>query len=164
MTASRARTAAAAGALTFAYYATPDVLPSRLGRGLVKGALVATIGAITVAQERADKAAAAESDDERASADDTTEGDDEASWKDALTELPSSRRWAMGGAAAGVAVLAVGASIAATVALEKWIFRRGEARAAAGAPLPHTAPAVLFGALAGVLSLVPPPRDGEPRP
>jgi hypothetical protein len=50
-------------------------------------------------------------------------------------------------------------SVSCVVAGERWAYRRGEARAAAGKRLPHTGPALLYGALAGGLWLLPDPPD-----
>jgi hypothetical protein len=48
-------------------------------------------------------------------------------------------------------------SIGGVCIAERWAFRRGQARAAAGKRLPHTGPALLYGALSGGLWLLPTP-------
>ncbi|WNB84432.1 hypothetical protein [Cellulomonas sp. ATA003] len=47
------------------------------------------------------------------------------------------------------------------MAAERWVFRRGEARAAAGVRLPHTRTGLLLGVLAAGLALVPSPDDAR---
>jgi len=42
---------------------------------------------------------------------------------------------------------------------ERWTLRRGEARAAAGRRLPHTRAALVFGALAAAVAVVPSQDD-----
>lgn len=133
---SRTARALLAGAATTAYYATPDFIASRRRRGLAKAALAAVITTTSLPDalaERPDQAA-----DERLRAAD-------------VMSLPASRKAAL----AGGAVAFLAASVALTVGAERWVYRRGEARAAAGARLPHTRAAVLYGALSTVLSLIP---------
>jgi hypothetical protein len=50
-------------------------------------------------------------------------------------------------------------SVRGVLAAERWIFRHGQARAACGKPLPHTGPALLYGALASGLWFLPTPSD-----
>ena len=70
-----------------------------------------------------------------------------------------------------VAVVLAAAATVSVVVTERWIFRRGEVRAAAGVRLAHTRTALLLGALTAALALVPSPdaptaqgaRDAAPR-
>ncbi|MFP3713525.1 hypothetical protein [Puerhibacterium sp. TATVAM-FAB25] len=66
-------------------------------------------------------------------------------------ELPGRAKAALAGLGAGVVL----GSAALTVALERWVYRKGEARAAAGKRWPHSGPAVLYGALAAAVALLP---------
>ncbi|RLV55675.1 peptidase S9 [Aeromicrobium phragmitis] len=128
------------GVATSAYYATPDFIASRRRRGLAKAALAAVITTAALPD-----AFAAKSEETTA----------ETSLAADVASLPTSRKLALvGGAAAFLA-----GSIALTVGAERWIFRRGEARAAAGVRLPHTRTAVMYGALSTVLSLIPTPDE-----
>jgi hypothetical protein len=52
-------------------------------------------------------------------------------------------------------------SVGLLLTAERWIFRRGQARAAAGKRLPHTGPALLYGVLAGGLWLLPAPAEKQ---
>jgi hypothetical protein len=149
---SRPLAAALTGAATTAYYATPDVLRTRQARAVAKVALLAvSTTALAVPEVRLARAAA----EERAA---TGEAAPTPDWRAALGALPPARRAAL---AAVPAVLLAG-SVAATVAAERWIFRKGEARAAAGRRLPHTGPALLHGALAAALALIPPQPRRDP--
>ena len=56
---------------------------------------------------------------------------------------------------------ALAAGIGGLLTAERWIFRRGQARAASGKRLPHTGPAVAYGALSSALWLLPPPPDAH---
>jgi hypothetical protein len=55
--------------------------------------------------------------------------------------------------------------LALSVAAERWVFRRGEARAAAGRRFAHSGPALLYGAVAAGLVIaadaIPTPDDVE---
>jgi hypothetical protein len=145
--------AALTGVATTAYYATPDVLRTRRARAVAKVALSAvSVLALAVPEVRLAGATAAE---ERAATGEAAQAPD---WRAALGALPPARRAAL---AAVPAVLLAG-SVAAAVATERWIFRKGEARAAAGRRLPHTGPALLHGALAAALALIPPQPRRDP--
>jgi hypothetical protein len=173
---TRALAAAVAGAATTAYYATPDFIGSRTARGWAKAGLTAVILASSVPDFRAARAAARAEAEARAAAlaaeDAADEIGDEAAEpaddvpdntlattaEDALDrmaeqadELPGRAKVAIAGLGAGVVL----GSAALTVALEKWVYRKGEARAAAGKRWPHTGPAVLYGALAVAVALLP---------
>jgi hypothetical protein len=154
---SRPVVAAVTGVATTAYYATPDVLRSRRARGVAKVALSAVIVAAAVPEARRGGKAAA---DGPAIVEDTAEESaGTPGWRAALGSLSPARRAAL----AVVPAAFLAASVASTVAAERWVFRHGEARAAAGRRLPHTAPALAYGALAAALALLPPASDRDAR-
>lgn len=144
-TRSRVPAALLTGAATVLYYATPDVVRSRTARGWLKAGLTAVTFAASVPELRAMRAAARTGDDEDVA---TTALED-------LTTMPTRRKVA----GVGVAAAFVGSSVGGLVATERWIFHRGEARAAAGQRLPHTRVALLLGALSTAIALVPSPDD-----
>ncbi|MFD1861092.1 peptidase S9 [Aeromicrobium camelliae] len=137
---SRTARALLAGAATSAYYATPDFIASRRRRGLTKIALAAVVTAASLPDALSPRS------------DDPT---DSRSRRAEIQSLPRSRKLAL----AGGATAFLAGSVALTVGAERWVFRRGEARAAAGARLPHTRAAVFYGALTTVLSLIPTPDE-----
>jgi hypothetical protein len=134
------------GAATTAYYASPDVITSRTARGWTKAALTAVMFATAVPDLRAARAemTARESQGRRAPVD-----------ADTVDTRPTGRKVAMAGSVAAVLAWSVGS----VVVVERWVFRRGEARAAAGTRLPHTRAALLFGVLAAAISLIPDPSE-----
>ena len=125
-----------AGAATTAYYAVPDLLATRRARGLAKAGCLAL-------------ALVASGPEWRTALTATPEGHDGevTSLPEELKRLPTRTKVLVAGAAVGVLV-------GSTVLGERWIFRRGQARAAAGKRLPHTRAALVFGALTFGLSLV----------
>jgi hypothetical protein len=179
---SRALNAALTGLTTAAYYAVPDVTPSRAARGWLKAAcLVAGVAlAASVPESRegwrklrstwqegvaGDGALGTDgalgADDARGT--DHAPGADDAPGTRAVDgsaavtdeDASASRKTAV--AVVGVALLV--ASTALTVAGEKWLFRRGEARSAAGVRFAHTRTGLALGALSVALSLVPDPSE-----
>ncbi|MFS0702055.1 hypothetical protein AB6N24_18960 [Cellulomonas sp. 179-A 4D5 NHS] len=187
-TAPRVLTALASGLTTTAWYATPDVLTSRTARAWVKAGLVAASVAVELPQLRAElasrRAAAAAAPDGRASTERSASADgsvnaDGTVGADGAGGAPGTlgAERALGGddvdpsrsrasrvraVALGVLVAGVGVgSLAGTVAAERWLFQRGEARAAAGVRFAHTRAAVVLGALTVALSLIPSPADDE---
>ncbi|MBF0688044.1 MAG: hypothetical protein IR158_09805 [Cellulomonas sp.] len=173
---SRALNAALTGLTTAAYYAVPDVTPSRAARGWLKAACLVAGAALTAAEpESRDGLRKLRSTWREGVAKDDALGTDDAAVTDgaaATDDAPGTR--AVDGSAAvtdehasasrktavavvGVALLA--ASTALTVAGEKWLFRRGEARAAAGVRFAHTRTGLALGALSVALSLVPDPSE-----
>ncbi|SOD97647.1 hypothetical protein [Blastococcus haudaquaticus] len=135
---SRTVAALVAGTATTAYYATPDLVTSRRARGWVKAGLVAISSAAAVPEVRAAWAGSREQQDP----DGVT-----------LGSLPlRSKVVVFGVVGAALACAVSGARIA-----ERWAFRHGEARAAAGKRLPHTGPALVYGAVATGLALLPAP-------
>lgn len=151
--ASRVLTAVLNGAATTAYYASPDLLRSRAARGWVKAGLTAVLVAGSVPDMRRGKAAA------RAAQAELPE-EERVDWAEAARTMPARGKVA----AAAVAAALVGGSVASVVVAERWIFRRGEARRAAGVPYAHTRAALLWGAVAAGLALIPDPdeRRGAP--
>ncbi|PZR54184.1 hypothetical protein DNL40_04435 [Xylanimonas oleitrophica] len=144
-------TALAAGVATTAYYATPDFISSRRARGWVKAGLALASAATSVPAFRADQAAARASAQEAARA---------AATEAAATSepVPESDVELGGGVKAAIVAfgaVAVAGTVAGAVAIERWVYRKGEARAAAGKALPHTGPALLYGVVAAGLSLAP---------
>jgi hypothetical protein len=133
------------GVGTAVYYATPDLISSRTARGWAKAGLTALAVAASVPELRATWATARS----------RQELDGEALPSEVFRALPASSKAAALGF--GAAVLA--GSVGLVVIAERWAFRHGQARAAAGRRLPHTGPALLYGAVAGGLWLLPPPSD-----
>lgn len=142
-TPSRALVAAVTGLGTAGYYAVPDLLASRTARGWARAACLAVVAAASVPDARAARAAWS-----RAQADGEAAG-----LPDALT-MPLWGKvlagTAVGGLLAGVVRL--------VVVVERWVYRRGQTRAAAGRRLPHARDGLLLGALAAGLALPPNPR------
>ncbi|MFD2091464.1 hypothetical protein [Blastococcus deserti] len=150
---SRAVAALATGAATVMYYATPDFIPSRRARGWTKAGLVAVSVAASVPELRAAWATARE----RPRLDGGLDGglDGETPPSEAFGSLPARGKVVVLGFVGAV----LAGSVGWVVVAERWAFRRGQARAAAGKRLPHTGPALLYGALEGGLWLLPTPSD-----
>ena len=133
------RTALITGAATTAYYATPDLIRSRTGRGWAKAALATGVLAVSAQRMHAD----------------FTEGRD--------SEQPGAgeeiaRVWQHLSIPERVGITAVTAGLTAAqigfiVVAERWVFRRGERRAAAGRRFAHSGPALLYGAAAAALEI-----------
>ncbi len=127
------------------YYATPDLISSRTVRGWAKAGLTALAVAAAVPELRTTWATARE----------RQERDGGTAPAEVFRSLPARSKAVVLGS--GAAVLA--GSIGWIVIAERWAFRHGQARAASGRRLPHTGPALLYGALAGGLWLLPTPSD-----
>ncbi len=173
-TRTRVLAALVTGAATTAYYASPDLIRSRTARGWVKVALSAANVAASVPDLRAaladrkQKHAATATGSLRLGGTDVPDGTgldatgvvhravDENRTSDDAPGAPRDVRPAL---VAGVVVAGLAASTVGTVAFERWIFRRGEALAAAGRPLPHTRTAIVLGVLMTALTLIPDPTD-----
>jgi hypothetical protein len=151
MTPSRpsARAVLTTAAATAAHYALPDVVRSRTARGWVKVAITGLAGAAAVPELRS---AWAEARDSLASA-----GPDDP--RTAAGPGPVPTRTLAVATAAGIAALALSAR--GVVAAERWAFRHGQARAAAGRRLPHTGPALVYGVVAGALWFVTAPATPD---
>jgi hypothetical protein len=149
-TSSRAVAVVVTGVGTAMYYATPDVISSRTARGWAKAGLTALAVAASVPELRAAWAVARE----------RPELDDGALPPDAFGSLPARSKAVVVGSAAAV----LAGSIACVLVAERWAFRHGQRRAAAGKRLPHSGPvlvygALVYGALASGLWLLPTPSD-----
>jgi hypothetical protein len=133
------------GVGTAVYYATPDLISSRTARGWAKAGLTALAVAASVPELRATWATARE-----------RQGlDDEPLSSEIFRSLPARSKAVVFGSVAA----ALAGSIGYILIAERWAFRHGQARAASGKRLPHTGPALLYGALAGGLWLLPTPSD-----
>ena len=144
-TSSRAVAAVVTGVGTAVYYATPDFISSRTARGWTKAGLTALAVAASVPELRATWDTARE----------RQQLDGEAPLSEVFRSLPARSRAVVLGSVAAV----LAGSIGMVIVAERWAFRHGQARAASGRRLPHTAPALLYGALSGGLWLLPdPPR------
>lgn len=143
---SRVLPALVSGLATAAYYATPDVIDSRAVRGWVKAGLTAVVLGTAVPESRA-----ALQDMRQARRD----------VADAVADAdPLPARGKVVAVLAGV--VAVGGAVAGVVATERWVFRRGQAREAAGKSWPHTRAGLVIGAVAAGMALVPLPDAPEP--
>jgi hypothetical protein len=127
------------------YYASPDHISSRTARGWAKAGLTAVSAAASVPDLRAAWATARE----------RQELDGEALTSKTSSSLPAGIKAVVLGSVAALLACSIGGVLTA----ERWIFRRGQARAASGKRLPHTGPALLYGALASGLRLLPTPSD-----
>lgn len=160
LAASRVLTALASGLITTAYYATPDFVASRVARRWAKAGIAAVSVAVDLPQllaERASRRSAAEAD--LAASADRSVGAGAAPGADVVPradDAEPSPSDAAGSRLVALGVLAgVVASVAGLVAVERGIYRRCEARAAAGVRFAHTRAAAALGALTVVLSLIP---------
>ncbi len=152
VTSARVRNAVVAGVGTAAWYATPDVVRSRTARGWVKVACLAVVVAAGVPDARR---AWQESREQASVVPDRPRAAEEAV---SLRDLPAPAR----AVAVGVAVAGVGATVAVSAVTERWLFRRGEVRRAAGDAWAHTRTGLVVGALATVVGLLPDPEgDGR---
>lgn len=130
---------------TAVYYATPDFISSRTARGWTKAGLTALAAAASVPELRATWATAREQQ----------QLDGGAPFSEVVRSLPATSK------AVGVGLVAavLAASLSGIVLAERRAFRHGQARGASGKRLPHTAPALLYGALSGALWFLPTPAD-----
>ncbi|HWU06367.1 MAG TPA: hypothetical protein VN520_08290 [Streptomyces sp.] len=143
----RAGPALVTGAATALYYATPDFIASRTARGWAKAGLMAINLAAALPDLRAARAAVRE---QLAQAAEAGSGQ----W---WQSIGPRQKVAASGSVAAVVVGAVGLGLVA----ERWVFSRGQARAATGVRLPHTRAALGYGLLAAGFKLLPTPP--EPR-
>ncbi|MCC2333962.1 hypothetical protein [Cellulomonas wangsupingiae] len=166
----RARAAVVSGLATTAYYAVPDLLHSRRARGWAKVACLVPVVAVSLPTSREEwdelrtsardaRAALAAAQDGGTEAAAQEGGTEAAAQDDEAVRAGSSVRFKVAmGAAAAVAL--VGSTVA-TVAAERWVFRRGEARAAAGVRYPHTRTALVLGVLSAAVGLIPEPSESR---
>ena len=131
--------AAGVGA-TVAWYALPDYVRSRPLRGLIKTGLLGAIGWSIVAMMPED-GELPPYDDETDCSKGSPVADDPL---DGVTEAEPRELAVLAGAALGSAVL--------TVAVERWLFRRGERRRAQGARFAHTRQGLALGGLEAALT------------
>ena len=127
---------------TVAWYALPDYVRSRPLRGLVKAGLLGVLGWSMVAQ-LPEGAELPPYDDEDAdcSKSSPVAGEDPL---DGVTEADPAELAVLAGAALGSAMITVG--------VERWLFRRGEARRAQGARFAHTRQGLALGGLEAALT------------
>jgi hypothetical protein len=144
-TRSRALAAVVTGVVTAVYYAMPDVISSRTARGWTKAGLTTLAVAASVPELRAAWATAREQ----------VELDGGPAPSDVFRSLPARNKAVVVGSVAA----ALAGSIGCVLVAERWAYRHGEVRAAHGKRLPHTGPALLYGALASGLWLLPTPSD-----
>ena len=135
----------ATGVGTAVYYATPDFISSRTARGWAKAALTTVAFAASVPELRATWAAARE----------RQERDGDAPASEVFRSLPARSKAVVLGSVATV----LAGSIGVVLVAERWAFRHGQARAASGKRLPHSGPALLYGALTSGLWFLPAPSD-----
>lgn len=138
-----------AGVAGAAYYSTPDFIASRTARGWTKASITVLHLASSVPDfvelrnELREKKAL-----ERKTVQQDEAGDSAAATDERLTISPRVKV-----AIGGVAVAALLMTAVPLVLAEKWVYRRGEARAAAGKPFAHTRPALVYGALTTAVAL-----------
>ena len=138
---TRAAGLAVGAGATLAWYALPDYVRSRPLRGLIKTGLLGAIGWSIVAMMPED-GELPPYDDETDCSKGSPVADDPL---DGVTEAEPRELAVLAGAALGSAVL--------TVAVERWLFRRGERRRAAGVRLAHTRQGLALGALEAVATV-----------
>jgi hypothetical protein len=144
-TPSRALAAVVTGVATAVHYALPDLISSRTARGWTKAGLTTLAVAASAPELRAAWVTAREQA--------TLDGGPLPS--DVFRSLPARSKAVVVGSVAA----ALAGSIGCVVVAERWAYRHGEARAAHGKRLPHTGPALLYGALASGLWFLPAPSD-----
>lgn len=152
---SQVLAATVTGVATAAYYATPDVIRSRTRRGWAKAGLSAVVVAGSLLDVRRSLA--------EARAEQAARGADDAEpvdWQRVLTETSPRGKAVAGAVATGALTL----SVLSVVVAERWIYRRGERRRAAGVAWPHSRTALALGVGSAVLSLVPPAKPVDPAP
>ena len=139
ITPTRAAGLAVGTGATIAWYALPDVVRSRPLRGLVKVGLLGAMGwsLVSLMPEG----------DELPPYDDETDCSEEKTEDplDGVTEAEPRELAVLAGAVLGSAVV--------TVAVERWLFRRGERRRAAGVRLAHTRQGLALGVLEAVATV-----------
>jgi hypothetical protein len=146
--ASQVLAAAATAVATAAYYATPDVIRSRAARGWAKAGLGAVLTALYLPDLRRMQVEA------RARREALPE-EERVDVRQALADMQPRGKVALAGVAAGLTA----GSVASVVVAERWIFRRGEARRAAGTPYAHTRAAIVLGLIGGAMTLIPDPSE-----
>ena len=139
MTPTRAAGLAVGTGATIAWYALPDVVRSRPLRGLMKVGLLGAMGwSLVSLMPEGDELPPY--DDEMDCSEAKTEDP-----LDGVTEAEPRELAVLAGAVLGSAVV--------TVAVERWLFRRGERRRAAGVRLAHTRQGLALGVLEAVATV-----------
>jgi len=142
-----------AGGAIATYYATPDFITSRALRGWAKAGL----GAIMLAScappfHPQGKSTPLGIDDETTvEPAEPAEPAESGSLPETFAALSGNQKALLFGASVG----AIALTVVSFVVGEKWIFRRGEAKAASGQSLPHTRAGLVIGALAAATALLP---------
>ena len=127
---------------TVAWYALPDYVRSRPLRGLVKAGLLGVLGWSMVAQlPEAAELPPYDDEDADCSKSSPVAGEDPL---DGVTEADPAELAVLAGTALGSAMITVG--------VERWLFRRGEARRAQGARFAHTRQGLALGGLEAALT------------
>ena len=138
ITPTRAAGLAVGTGATIAWYALPDVVRSRPLRGLVKVGLLGAMGwSLVSLMPEGDELPPY--DDEMDCSEAKTEDP-----LDGVTEAEPRELAVLAGAVLGSAVV--------TVAVERWLFRRGEARRAQGTRFAHTRQGLALGGLEAALT------------
>jgi hypothetical protein len=165
-TPARLLAATVGGAATAAYYATPDVIRSRTARGWTKAALllVAAAAALpdarrTWREQRAGDPAPLTSLSWQDVADDAETSGDAPPAK-TFRSLPARQQAVI----AGVGAVAMAGSVWATVATERWLYRRAETRRLAGARWAHARTGLVMGGVGAALALIPDPPPAADGP
>jgi hypothetical protein len=139
ITPTRAAGLAVGTGATIAWYALPDVVRSRPLRGLVKVGLLGAMGwSLVSLMPEGDELPPY--DDEMDCSEAKTEDP-----LDGVTEAEPRELAVLAGAVLGSAVV--------TVAVERWLFRGGERRRAAGVRLAHTRQGLALGVLEAVATV-----------
>ena len=139
MTPTRAAGLAVGTGATIAWYALPDVVRSRPLRGLMKVGLLGAMGwSLVSLMPEGDELPPY--DDEMDCSEAKTEDP-----LDGVTEAEPRELAVLAGTVLGSAVV--------TVAVERWLFRRGERRRAAGVRLAHTRQGLALGVLEAVATV-----------
>lgn len=140
ITPTRAAGLAVGTGATVAWYALPDVVRSRPLRGLMKVGLLGAMGwsLVSLMPEG----------DELPPYDDETDCSQEKTDDplDGVTEAEPRELAVLAGAVLGSAVV--------TVAVERWLFRRGERRRTQGARFAHTRQGLVLGGLEAAVTVV----------
>ena len=139
ITPTRAAGLAVGTGATIAWYALPDVVRSRPLRGLVKVGLLGAMGWSLVSL--------------MPEGDELPPYDDEMDCSEAKTEDPLDGVTEAEPRELAVLAGAVLGSAGVTVAVERWLFRRGERRRAAGVRLAHTRQGLALGVLEAVATV-----------
>ena len=129
---------------TVAWYALPDYVRSRPLRSLVKAGLLGVLGWSMVAQlPEAAELPPYDDEDADCSKSSPVAGEDPL---DGVTEADPAELAVLAGAALGSAMITVG--------VERWLFRRGEARRAQGTRFAHTRQGLALGGLEAALTVL----------